>query len=164
MNFAHEPYSHVIQNNNEEPFRNITIELLRPQGDVKEFYPSLEAALAAVPGSGRSVRQATVLQTQEMRLRVVSVSTGWSWSVPNDRRERLLILVDNIHRAGPREVNSPFPAGMVVWISPDHDWNVYKAGRHEMKLMVLDFADSPGKNTFGQWPRVTRQSNLPQVQ
>jgi len=53
---------------------------------------------------------------------------------------------------------------MVVWISADHDWNVYKAGRHDMKLMILDFADSRGKNTVGRWQRVTRQSNSPQVQ
>jgi hypothetical protein len=162
VNFAREPYSHVIQNNNDEPFRNITIELLRPQGELKEFYPSLDAALAAVPGSSRSVRQATVLQTQEMRLRAVSVSAGSSWSVPHDGREHLLVPVDKIHDAGPREANSPFPAGMVAWISADHDWHVYKAGRHEMRLMVLDFAESRGKNTFGHLQQV--RSSSPQVQ
>jgi hypothetical protein len=148
VNFEREPYAHVIQNENDEPFRNITIELLRPQGEFKEFSPSLDAALAAVPGRGKNVRQATVLETQEMRLRAVNVSAASSWSVPHDGRNHLLIPVDKIHDSGPREANSPFPAGMVVWVSADHDWHVYKAGRHDMNLMVLDFAETRGKNTF----------------
>lgn len=80
VNFSREPYSHVIRNEADQPFRNITIELLRPQGELREFYPSLDSALAAVPERGRSVRQATVLETQEMRLRAVSVGAGSAWS------------------------------------------------------------------------------------
>jgi hypothetical protein len=164
VNFSRAPYSHVIRNEAGRPFRNITIELLRPQGDLEKYDPSLDAALAAIPERGRSVRQATVLETQEMRLRAVSVSAGSSWSVPHDGREHLLVRLDKIHNAGTREANSAFPAGMVVWISAGHDWNIYRAGRQDMKIMVLDFADSRGKNTFGDLQQVGRQSTLPHVQ
>ncbi len=164
VNFSREPYSHVIRNEADQPFRNITIELLRPQGELREFYPSLDSALAAVPERGRSVRQATVLETQEMRLRAVSVGAGSAWSAPHDGRNHLLVQLDRIHNAGPREANSPFPAGMVVWISADHVWNIYRAGRRDMKLMILDFEHSRGKNTSGDLQQVGRQNTSPEVQ
>src|SRR5512140_2019531 len=46
VNFSPGPFAHVASNNAETPFRNITIELLHPQGEVKKFYPSIRAALA----------------------------------------------------------------------------------------------------------------------
>jgi hypothetical protein len=164
VNFAREPYSHVIRNEADQPFRNITIELLRPQGELREFYPSLDAALADVPERGRSVRQATVLETEEMRLRAIAVSAGSSWSAPHDGHEHLLVQIDKIRDAGARESHSPFPAGMVGWIPADHDWNVYRAGRREMKLMILDFEHSRGKNTSGDVQQVGRQITSPRVQ
>jgi hypothetical protein len=163
VNFGRAPYSHVIQNNGDRPFRNVTLELLHPQGESERFYPSLDAAMAAASGRGKTVRQATVLQTQEMRLRAVSVSPGSSWSVPHDGHDRLLVLVDKIDNAGPRQKNSPFPAGMVVWIPANSDWNVYRAGSHDMKLMVLDFMDTNRKDTNGTVQRVSHESDSTQV-
>jgi hypothetical protein len=164
IDFGRAPYSHVIQNDGDHAFRNVTVELLHRQGRLQKFSPSLETALAKDIGRGRTVRQTTVLRTDEMRLRAVDVSSGSSWSVPHDGHDRLLIFVDKIDNPGPRQKNAPFPAGMIAWIPADHDWNIYKAGRRDMKLMVLDFADSSGKNTFGHLQQVGRQDTSPQVQ
>jgi hypothetical protein len=143
------PDSHITQNNGEHAFRNVTIELLRPRGKLQKYSPSLKTSLAKDPARGRTVRQAMVLQTREIRLRAVDVSPGSMWSVPHDGRDRLVIFVDKIDNPGSRQKSSRFPSGIFVWIPADHDWNVYKAGPHEMKMMVLDFLGSREKNSVG---------------
>lgn len=47
VNFSRRPFAHIAANNGDTTFRNITIELLYPQGEMKKFYPSINEALSA---------------------------------------------------------------------------------------------------------------------
>ena len=80
VNFAHGPFAHVAGNVGDTPFRNITISLLHPQGEVKSYYPSADAALspAAQQTSNRTsklpgVTQVMTLETGEVRVLAVAM-------------------------------------------------------------------------------------------
>src|ERR1700730_10283447 len=79
VHFAREPYAHIIANNGKQPFRNITVELLQTQGQVKDFYSSINDALAAAPSDGDGIRQARVLETDEVEVVAVAVPSGITW-------------------------------------------------------------------------------------
>jgi len=52
-------------------------------------------------------------------------------------------MIDKIHNtSGPKEHNSPFPAGMLAWVPAGKSWRVTNPSAQPMKLMVLEFKDS----------------------
>jgi hypothetical protein len=57
-------------------------------------------------------------------------------------------LTSGIHdTSGAKEKNSPFPAGMLAWVPADKSWSVPNKSGQELKLRVLDFKDTPGKQS-----------------
>ena len=93
-------------------FRNITIELLRPQGEMKKFYRTINDALSAGRPDEKGIRQVSLLETDEMRGVAAGIAASSSWSPAHDGRDRLVIMIDKIHdSSGAKEKNSPFPAG-----------------------------------------------------
>src|SRR4051812_1386760 len=97
VNYSPGPFAHVAANNADTPFRNITIELLHPQGEVKKFYPSVRAALDTGATDDKTGRQATVLETSDLWVVAVAVAPKSSWSAPRDDRSRMVVLIDKIH-------------------------------------------------------------------
>ncbi|HET9401960.1 MAG TPA: hypothetical protein VFO34_13515 [Candidatus Acidoferrales bacterium] len=81
VNFSKGPFAHIAGNNGEKPFRNVTIELLKPQGEVKSHFPSVNAALAAAkPIAGADgAREALILETNELRVFAVEISGKGVW-------------------------------------------------------------------------------------
>lgn len=81
VNFSKGPFAHIAGNNGDKPFRNVTIELLKPQGEVKTHFPSVNAALAsAKPVSGADgVREVPILETNEVRVLAVEISGKGIW-------------------------------------------------------------------------------------
>ena len=144
IHFAREPYAHIIANNGKLPFRNITVELLQTQGQVTNFYSSINDALSAAPPDGGGIRQALVLGTDEVRVIAVAVPSSKAWAPPQDGRDRLVVMLDKINDGSlPREANSPFPAGMLAWFPADTDLSVPNESDQQMKLMILEFKDTP---------------------
>jgi hypothetical protein len=143
VHFAREPYAHLIANNGKLPFRNITVELLRTQGRVKNVYSSIDDALKDASPDDDGIRQALVLETDEMQVTAVAVPSGKAWASPKDGRDRLAVLLDKISDGLlAREGNASFPAGMLVWLGADTDSNVTNEADREMRLMVLGFGDA----------------------
>jgi hypothetical protein len=146
VNFSRGPFAHIAANNGDAAFRNITIELLHPQGEAKKSYPTIVEALKAGAPDANGIRQASLLETDEMRVVGASVPAKSKWSPAHDGRDRLVILLDRIRdTVGPKEKNSPFPAGMLAWAPADSGWSVPNKSRSEMKLMVVEFKDSGAK-------------------
>ncbi|MFZ3213906.1 MAG: hypothetical protein WA188_20560 [Terriglobales bacterium] len=138
----HGMFSHIITNNSDTPCRKITIELERPQGEISEFFPSINQALAS--GGPDSAGMVGVLESEEMRLTATSVASGASWSPAHDERDRLVVMIDKIHDiSGPKEHNSTFPAGMLAWVPAGKSWSVANPSVQPMKLVVVEFKDSP---------------------
>jgi len=141
VNLNHGMFSHKITNNADTPSRNIDIELQRAQGESSVFFSSINQALAA--GDPDSAGMVGIAESEEMRLAATSVAPGASWSPPHDERDRLVVMIDKIHdTAGPKEHNSPFPAGMLAWVPGGKSWGVANASARPMKLVVLEFKDS----------------------
>jgi hypothetical protein len=143
-------HAHIAANNGSTAFRNITIELLRPQGEMKKFHPTINAALSACTPDAKGIRQVSLLETDEMRVVTAGIASSCSWSAADDGRDRLVIMVDKIHdTSGAKEKNSPFPAGMLSWVPSGTSWRVANRSRKEMKLMVLEFKDTAGYRSMG---------------
>jgi hypothetical protein len=139
-------HAHVAANNGCTAFRNITIELLRPHGKLKKFYPTINDALSAGTSDEKGIRQVSLLETHEMRVIAIGIAAESSWSPAYDGRDRLVIIIDKIHdTSGAKEKNSPFPVGMLDWVPAGKSWRVANNSGKEMKLMVLEFKDASGK-------------------
>jgi hypothetical protein len=144
--FSRAPFAHMIANNGDTVFRNITIELLRPQGEMKKFYPSINEALATGTPDQKGIREVGVLETEEVRVVAAGIAVNSTWSPAHDGRDRLVIMIDKIHdTSGVKEKNSPFPAGMFAWVPAGKGWSVANNSGQEMKLMMLEFKDSATK-------------------
>ena len=142
VNFSPGPFAHVAVNNSHNPFRNITIELLHPQGEVKKFYPTLVAALSGTPNGERKLEPTTVLETQEVRVQAVGIAPKSTWAAPVDGHTRLMVITGKIFdTSGKKEANSPFAAGMLVWVPAGKQWSTSNDAMGIEKLMVLEFKD-----------------------
>jgi hypothetical protein len=143
IQFAREPYAHLIANNGKLPFRNIMVELLQTQGRVNSAYSSINDALKAAPPDDDGIRQAVVLGTDNVQVTAIAVPSGKAWAAPENGREHLVIMLDKINDGVlPREEDSSFPAGMVAWLGADSDSNMPNEADREMRLMVVEFGDA----------------------
>jgi hypothetical protein len=143
LHFTREPYAHLIANNGKLPFRNITVELLQTQGRVTNVHSSINDALKAAPADDDGIRQALVLGTDEVQVTTVAVPGGKAWAPPENDRDHLVIMLDKMNGPLPRDSNFPFPAGMVAWFPADTDLTVPNEGGQPVKLMILEFNDTP---------------------
>ncbi len=150
VNFAHGPFAHVAGNVGDTPFRNVTISLLRPQGEVKSYYPSADAALspAARQTSNQTSKIAGVtkvmtLETGEVRVFAVAIDPSASWPPSTEKHPRLIILLDKMKdMKGPREKSAPtFPVGLLKWIPAGQSWAFDNDTQYEKRFVVLEFKD-----------------------
>jgi hypothetical protein len=136
-------HAHIAANNGGTAVRNITIELLRPQGEMKKFYPTINAALSAGTPDEKGIRQVSLLETDDMRVVAAAIADSSSWSPAHGSCDRLVIMIDNIYETSrAKEKNSPFPAGMLAWVPAGKSWTVANKLGKEMKLMILEFKDT----------------------
>jgi hypothetical protein len=149
VNFSRGPFAHIAANNGGTAFRNITIELLHPQGEMKKYYPSISEALKSGAPDATGIRQVGVLETDEMRVMATSIPAESKWSPAQDGRDRLVIMLDKIRDTGPKEKNSPFPAGMLAWAPANTSRSFPNKSRSEMKLMVIEFKDGGAARPSG---------------
>ena len=143
VNYSPGPLAHVVTNDADTPFRNITIELLQPQGAVDKHYPSLDAALASPEAAQEAATSGvTLFETNEIRAYAVAVPGGKSWEAPADHESLVVQPEKIVNASGPREKDAPmFPAGMVRWDGAEEHLAVHNDSRQPEKLLVLEFKD-----------------------
>ena len=112
VNFSKGPFVHIATNDGDKPFRNVTIELLKPQGDVKVSAPSLNAALESVKAdsAGAGVKEAPILETGELRVSAVEISGRGTWK-PADQKPRLTLQLYKLDELIESQI---FPSAMKV--------------------------------------------------
>lgn len=112
VNFSKGPFAHIATNDGEKPFRNVTIELLKPQGEVKVFAPSLNAALESVKpdSAGAGVKEAPILETSELRVSAVEISGRGTWK-PAEQKPRLTLQLYKLEELIESRI---FPSAMKV--------------------------------------------------
>jgi hypothetical protein len=141
VNFVEGPISHVATDVGDTPFRNITIELKRKQGELKKYYPSANAALADTAKAVEPDGSKIILETDEVRVETVKVAPGQVWAAPKSSHPRLFVLIDNMKDLpGPKEKKAPtFPEGMLVWVQGGKKWSMPNYTKADLKLVWLDF-------------------------
>lgn len=143
VNFVKGPIAHIAGNVGDTPFRNITISLLHKQGEVKIFFPSIDAALEDAERMANVGGPQTILETQELRVNAYGVDRGGTWAPPKTGHARFVILPERMNdKTAPREKMAPtFPAGVMQWVGANQDWVFKNDLPHKAKVLWLEFKD-----------------------
>jgi quercetin dioxygenase-like cupin family protein len=139
--FGHAPYVHFVTNNGSTPFRNVTIELLQPQGQEKTFYKSVTDALARAVVNANFGKQNAVLETDAVRVLGVAIPVNGLWVAPSDGQPRLVVVLnDTSSPTRSQAKRPPSEAGTVVWYDGGgKDPGVANESDQPVRLMVLEF-------------------------
>jgi hypothetical protein len=121
VNFSKGPFAHIAGNDGSNAFRNITIELLKPQGEAKIYASSLDAALASAKpiADGDGSRETLIMETSEVRVSAVEISGKGVWQ-PKARAPRLTL---NLYMLNDLIQSKIFPSSVKVGETPyGFDW------------------------------------------
>jgi hypothetical protein len=149
VNFAKGPFAHVARVDGNNIFRNITVQLLKPQGELKTYFPSVTAALAAADKDPnniniRRMRGATevaILETSATRALAVNVKPGAAWEADNSHNTFLAIWIDRWReRLHPGKPNAEiFPIQMESWFAPSDGTSIRNSMPAPMNILILEF-------------------------
>ena len=149
VNFAKGPFAHVARVDGNNIFRNITVQLLQPQGELKTYYPSVMAALDAGDKDAndihaRRMRGATevaILETDATRALAVNVKPGAAWEADNSHNTFLAIWIDRWReRLHPGKPNAEiFPIQMESWFAPSDGTSIRNSMPGPMNILILEF-------------------------
>lgn len=150
VNFSRGPFAHVAGNAGDSPFRNVTISLLHPQGEVKTYYPSVNAAMDAARKQKTSTDKTStdvltvpLLETNEVRVDAVVFSRGTTWASTSERDRLIVILNKSSMLVEPADKkNTKFPSGEMHWVPAGKSWSVRNKAPRDAKAVVLEFKDS----------------------
>jgi hypothetical protein len=149
VNYARGPFAHVARNDGDTTFRNITIQLLPPQGELKTYYPTIAAALDAASKESddkniprlKGATEVAVLETNATRGLAVSVQPGAGWITPNPHHTYLAVWIDRWReRLQPANPNAEiFPIQMETWLNPGDQTSIRNSTKAAMNVFVLEF-------------------------
>jgi hypothetical protein len=149
VNFAKGPFAHVARNDGSTTFRNITVQLLQPQGEVKIYFPSVNAALDAVEKDPNNIHvrhmkgatEVVILETAEMRALAVNVKPGAAWAAVNSEHTFLAVWIDRWReRLHPGKPNAEiFPIQMETWFAPSGETSIRNSMPAPMNIFILEF-------------------------
>jgi hypothetical protein len=149
VNSAKGPFAHVARNDGDTTFRNITVQLLQPQGELKTYFPSTAAALdAANKGTAdKNIRrlkggtEVVLLETDAMRALAVNLAPGAGWPAPDAHHTYLVVWMDqwreHLHKANPNA--EIFPIHMETWLNPGDQTSIRNSTKATMNVFVLEF-------------------------
>ena len=151
VNFGRAPYTQLITNNGTKPFRNVMIEFVQPQSEVKDFYKSVADALAAAATDENGLKQNAVLESDAVRVLGIGIPRDGVWIAPSDGQARFVVVLDDASSATKRKTknspNSPSSAGAVVWFDGSETDGIANESAQPVRLMVLEFKQSQGQAT-----------------
>jgi len=149
VNYARGPFAHVARDDGDTIFRNITIQLLQPQGELKTYYPSVMAALDAAnkePNKNsfrrtKGATEAVILETKATRALAVSVKPGAAWTSPNPHHTYLAVWIDRWreHLQPGKPNGEIFPIQMETWFNPSDETSIRNSSNAPMNVFVLEF-------------------------
>lgn len=149
VNYARGPFAHVARVDGSTIFRNITVQLLQPQGELKTYYPSVTAALDAAnkDPNAKNVRrlkgatEVVILETNAMRALAVNVQPSAAWRALNSKHTYLAIWIDRWReRLHPGKPNAEiFPIQMETWFTPTDETSIRNSMPTPMTILILDF-------------------------
>jgi hypothetical protein len=148
VNFAKGPFAHVARNDGDTTFRNITIQLLQPQGELKTYFPSVAAGLDAANNgtADKNIRlmkgatEVVLLETDAMRALAINLVPGAGWPAPDARHTFLVVWLnqwrEHLQKADPNA--EIFPIHMETWLSPGDQTSIRNYTATPMNVFVLE--------------------------
>ena len=148
VNFAKGPFAHVARNDGDTTFRNITIQLLQPQGELKTYFPSVAAGLdsAGNKSSDKNIHlfkggaEVVLMETNATRALAVNLAPGAGWSAPDARHTYLVVWLDqwreHLQKANPNA--EIFPIHMETWLNPGDQTSIRNSTKAPMNVLVLE--------------------------
>jgi hypothetical protein len=152
VSFARGPFAHIARNDGSATFRNITIELLQNQGELKTYYPSVAAAADAAKSKAekdiiarfRGGIQEVILETDAIRASAVRVKANDAWSPLNINHAYLVVWLDRwrekLNSADPNA--SIFPIQMETWFNPGETVFIRNTKIVPMDIFIIEFMNS----------------------
>ncbi len=151
VNFAKGPFAHIARNDGDTTFRNITVALNPRQGQLKTYFPTVNAALeaAAKQNEGLLSRvfgggvEVPILETDEMRALAVRVKPGGTWIPSDGHRACLIVWLSRWReRLSSGDFNRLiFPIKMETWFSASEQALIRNTNSTPLDAFVLEFKD-----------------------
>ena len=149
VNYARGPLTHFARVEGNTIFRNITVQLLQPQGELKTYYPSVIAAVDAARKDPNNIHtrrtqgatEVVILESDAVRALAVNVQPGAAWRASNSEHTYLAIWTDRwreyLHPGKPNA--EIFPIHMETWFNPSDETSIRNPSTTPMNIMILDF-------------------------
>lgn len=165
VHFTRGGFAHVARNLADTPFRNVTVELLKPQTDPKNVCEKVAMDMPVADcGKGDDFSKlppdsplrsfAKVMQrprvmftTNQMRLTEVSSSIQGSYTESDSMAGRLVVVEDGSRvdvEIGGEPAHS-LHGGEVAWLDGQRKWKVTTAGRTTTRFLLILFKNRPAQ-------------------
>ncbi len=157
IHFSRGRFAHIARNVSDRPFRNVTIELLRPQGAERSLcagpndaHPEncrllLDALTRPLPNGRVRVPQ---FETDEVRVELIALDLGskMRWGV--GETDRLAVALEGAEVSAGTSGKPPVTlrSGDLLWFAGAAPHTLTNVGSRPARVMILEFKDSGNEN------------------
>lgn len=146
-------FAHIARTDAGSSFDNVTIELLKPQGEPRNLCDKIVAgpvkecssdssklpANSPLIALAQAMRQRGQLETDEIVVTSFSISLKMNYNEPDSQSPRLLVVDDNselqVETLG--ETSKSLHAGEVSWLEAGKKWTIVTPGPHKLTRFLL---------------------------
>jgi len=158
--FTRGGFAHVARNLSDAPFRNITIELLKPQGEPRNLCETViinaplndceDSGSASPPADSplrmlaRAVAVKPIFRTDKAAVKSFSISLKQNYTETDAQHPRLLVVEDRsevkVEIAG--EASQSVQDGGVLWLAPGKKWAIVSlGGQKTARFLLIEFRE-----------------------
>jgi hypothetical protein len=151
-------FAHVARTDAGLTFDNITVELLKPQGEPRNLCDKIVAGpvkecssdSSKLPANSppvalaQATRQRGQMETDEIVVTAFSIALKMNYNESDSQSSRLLVIDDDseLQVESPGETSKPLHAGEVLWLEAGKKWTIVTAGPHRLtRFLLIRFKD-----------------------
>jgi hypothetical protein len=151
-------FAHIARNLSDAPFNNVTIELLKPQGEPRNLCDKIVAgpvkecssdsnklpSNSSLIALAQAMRQRGQLETDEIVVTSFSIALKMNYNESDSQSPRFLVVDDNsdLQVESPGETSKPLHAGEVLWLEAGKKWTIVTPGPHKLtRFLLIRFKD-----------------------
>jgi hypothetical protein len=153
-------FAHIARNESSSPFNNVTIELLKPQGEPRNLCEKIvDGPLNGCQNSGsstlppdsplRALAKALAIkqlfETEEIFVTSHSIALKQSYSESGSQPSRLLVVEEGseLQVDIPGEPSKSVGGGEVLWLEAREKWAILAPGPHKLtRFLLIQFKGS----------------------
>lgn len=157
VRFTRGGFAHVARNPGDKPFRNVTIELLKPQGEPRNMCEKvIEGPLNDCQSSGssnvpadsplralaRAIAIKPLFQTDEVLGTSFSISLKQNYTDTDSQNPHLLVVEDgsDLRVEFAAGTSNTLKGGAVLWLEPERKWTIVTpGGQKPARFLLIEF-------------------------